>query len=137
MGLSLPLGLFSFNVIASKDWIKYRWETATIDENIQNAIRRSSNPKDWVKLSQIQGSEGEGNHTYTHFNEHPLTGFSYYRLVKTDRKGEKKSAIRIGQVGSAFQVNMYTNPTLEKLFVSTNHKDEIIIYLFGRMGKEI
>jgi hypothetical protein len=86
---ALPVELFKFNALTSKNKVNLLFTTASEKDNAYFAIERSN---DGAIFSAIGRVEGKGTTTtlqnYTFIDESPLNGRNFYRLKQVDTNGK-------------------------------------------------
>jgi len=89
-GSPLPISLLNFNATPLVDIVKLDWTTLTETNNDFFTVERT---KDGINFENIAKLVGAGNSNsqlnYFVYDEKPLQGISYYRLVQTDFDGKQ------------------------------------------------
>jgi len=84
----LPIELISFTAKENDLSIMLEWSTAYEKDNDYFLLERSNDGKRFSEIHRINGRNGGSvtNH-YTHLDEQPIMGLSYYRLTQVDYDG--------------------------------------------------
>ncbi|WP_345164064.1 T9SS type A sorting domain-containing protein [Nibribacter koreensis] len=114
----LPVELVNFIGLARSGSVELSWSTATEINNDQFEVERSSNGKDFYKISTVKGA---GNSSllrqYKFLDTAPLAGVAYYRLkqVDFDQAFEYSKVISVKSALSAksLEPSIYPNPVTE------------------------
>jgi len=137
----LPIELLSFDAHRDGTAMRVRcdWTTETETNNDYFAIERS---QDATKFEQIGTVKGAGTvsteNNYTFYDEHPYTGWSYYRLKQVDYNGKSTyfnvSSVYIGYLEIT---NIYPNPATDNLSISitTEQNNEGTIEVYNVLGQ--
>ncbi len=98
--------------------ILLRWQTATETNNAGFEIQKSSNGRDWEKISW---QEGQGNSptplSYTYTDTNPLNGTSYYRLRQVDFDGNFSYSDVVDVNYTSEGIVLYPNPVKNTLHI--------------------
>lgn len=112
----LPVDLKSFSLYKEKNMAKLEWITSSEINSNHFEIQRSDNGKNFVTLTQVKATGAPSTETeYVYYDEAPLKGLNYYRIVQADNDGEKRY-FPLRQVDFSSEINsfaVYPNP-LEK-----------------------
>lgn len=84
----LPIELISFDAVNDGDDVRVDWRTATELDNDRFEVERSADGTDFEHIATVAGAGT--SHTmlhYTHYDQRPLGGTSYYRLKQVDLDG--------------------------------------------------
>jgi len=137
-GTPLPITLIEFNAIPTQNQeVELTWQTASEINNDYFTIERSKDGINWNEIGEV---EGAGNSTitldYNLLDPLPFLGVSYYRLKQTDYDGEftysEKRKI-IFDNGTNGKVNIYPNPTFNKVIVSGVYSELTIYNIIGEI----
>jgi hypothetical protein len=99
------------------------WETVTELKNDQFIVEKPNNGLEFQKIGTVKGA---GNSTsllkYSFTDTELFGGIRYYRLKKIDFDGqfEHSSIIAVERMIDNFTVDVYPNPTSEKLTMRVN-----------------
>ncbi|MEL7422571.1 MAG: T9SS type A sorting domain-containing protein [Bacteroidota bacterium] len=120
--LGVPVELLSFTADPMDQVALLRW-TSTNEENFANyELERSTNGKDWLQLSQLEGKgEGALEQYYSYVDERPLRGTNFYRLKMNDLDGSfSYSAIRqLTFSGEQADWLVYPNPFKQEIWLQS------------------
>jgi len=132
-GTPLPIELLSFNAVMNHGVVDLNWVTATELRNDFFTVERSVDLNSFETVATINGA---GNSSvalnYSHVDENPYDGVSYYRLKQTDYNGDfEYNAIRsVNMTPAATEFKVYPNPTSGLIIIEglTDKKPNIAIY---------
>lgn len=89
----LPVELITFDAIKSGDRVLLKWITASETDCESFIVERSLDLEKNITIDQVAGA---GNSTqlqnYQTYDEHPVTGVNYYRLLQVDYDGTVNEA---------------------------------------------
>ena len=133
----LPIELIAFSAIKQENKVELRWTTATETNNDFFTIERSTELINWKVIGT---KKGQGNstisHSYSIFDNKPINGLSYYRLVQTDFDGTTTSSDAISINFFKEQLKVYPNPVNNKLIVESQAVIDRI-YIYNQLGEQI
>jgi hypothetical protein len=137
----LPVELISLNAKKVKETVELTWKTATEKNNDFFAIERSADGTDFTLIASLKSAGTTSSvQVYTHSDENPLPGISYYRLAQTDLDGSV-SFSQIVKVNFANQANIgqvvtYPNPAISDMQVKVhNIAGEANLEIYDLTGK--
>lgn len=139
----LPIELLDFDAALKDNSVELTWSTASEINNDYFTVERSS---DGVSFKSVDQIDGAGNSKrilrYTHLDEAPLQGISYYRIKQTDFDGKSDySAIRKVVVGSnnkKLELNISPNPCAgNSCTISVSAKAGVLVLVFDTFGREV
>ncbi len=137
---SLPIELLSFEAeVQENSTVTLEWETATELNNDYFTIERIQDKVQWESVIQVQGA---GNSTtrrsYSTVDDAPYAGLSYYRLKQTDFDGMfSYSPIKAVRVNSSNSVEIYPNPTQNKITVKGSKSELSQISVYDVIGQDV
>ncbi len=106
---ALPVELIDFNVIKHEKFNYIFWTTATETNTSHFVLERSTDMENFIQIAQITASGNSNSpRNYSCADDHPETGYSYYRLKIVDLNGE----IQYSNVRMVFRQNAVEMPTL-------------------------
>jgi len=141
VALAVDLGKFEASVQNERVWLE--WESYSEVNHDYYQIEKSKDTRNWEAIGQVKGA-GYSNEKlrYNFFDENPMIGDNYYRIVLIDFTGEKEySAIQQIIFSKIKEISITPN-----LFQSANRIDFNIagieegtyaISLINMNGKEI
>ena len=136
----MPIELLSFEAeVEENSTVKLIWETATEINNDYFTIERMQDTVHWESVVKVQGA---GNSTtrrsYSTVDDAPYLGLSYYRLKQTDFNGEfDYSPIKAVRVKTNNSVEIYPNPTQNKITVKGNTTELSQISVYNVLGQDV
>jgi hypothetical protein len=138
----LPISLTRFTAeIANNKTVVLNWETASEQNNDFFTIERSQNGQHYSSLAKVKGAgNSTASQTYTHTDENPLNGTSYYRLKQTDYDGRSETfraiPVKLNKLtGAITDISISPNPFDENFtaqFTSDSQKEVTIEFLTVR-----
>lgn len=106
---ALPVELIDFNVIKHEKFNYIFWTTATETNTSHFVLERSTDMENFIQIAQITASGNSNSpRNYSCADDHPETGYSYYRLKIVDLNDE----IQYSNVRMVFRQNVVEMPTL-------------------------
>lgn len=115
------------------------WRTETETHNAGFEIQRSQDGVQWQRIAwQVGQGTTTTPQTYTHTDENPLSGTSYYRLKQVDFDGNfSYSNIADLYYERNTPINIYPNPVQDILHINTEYaiQEAIIFDTTGRTTK--
>jgi hypothetical protein len=132
---ALPVELIDFNVIKHEKFNYIFWTTATETNTSHFVLERSTDMENFIQIAQITASGNSNSpRNYSCADDHPETGYSYYRLKIVDLNGE----IQYGNVRMVFRQNVVEMPTLNgNIFHLSACKTGSQIKVFDATGRLI
>ncbi|RYE16408.1 MAG: T9SS type A sorting domain-containing protein, partial [Sphingobacteriaceae bacterium] len=138
----LPVTLMAFEAGKSANKVKLNWSTSIELNNDRYVIERSADGKNFTAMLNQKAAATPG--TYTVFDDQPLQGLNYYRLVQYDKDGRKTDyGVRIVKFGTSKEmyVQVYPNPAANYITIrtepdATNKGTISITDAFGRLVKQ-
>jgi hypothetical protein len=107
--VALPVELLDFNVIKQEKFNYIIWSTATETNTSHFVLERSTDMQNFIEIAQISASGNSNSpRNYSCADDHPESGYSYYRLKIVDLNGE----IQYSNVRLVFRQNVVEMPTL-------------------------
>jgi GH35 family endo-1,4-beta-xylanase len=117
----LPVTLTSFEARRSSDKVAITWSTTNEINNDKYVIERSSDGTTYTPLITVKAN-ANGHYNYSVFDDKPIKGINYYRLVQYDKDGRKTNfGVRIVNFGTNenLYVQVYPNPATSYFTVRT------------------
>jgi len=140
---ALPVNLASYRAKAEPDRVQLKWITFSEQNNDRFEVERSLNNSDFKFLLSVKGSGTTNDKNfYTAYDNSPLNGTNYYRLVQYDRDGAAKvlgvEAVSF-TLSSSPSVLVYPNPASRQLNIRLpfSQSESIIARLIGLDGREV
>ncbi|MFD1629679.1 T9SS type A sorting domain-containing protein, partial [Pseudopedobacter beijingensis] len=140
-GGTLPVHLGRFNARVENSGVKLEWNTLSEYNNQSFIIYRSA---DGVNYSPITWEPGKGNgpHVYVVFDNQPLNGINYYRLVQTDHDGKQTI---LGERSLTFEIpdsmiRLYPNPFRDAFtidFETDAFKQLLVLDVTGKVLQQL
>lgn len=118
---TLPVTLKDFNLKALTNGALLSWSTLNEENNSRFEIQRSTNGVDFQTIKTLKGAGNKSTLTnYQYFDETPVKGINYYRLLQIDFNG-KANDLGVKHLNyhlSNAQFTVYPNPTTSVANVS-------------------
>ena len=135
----LPIELTHFQAQIKQKTTLLTWQTATETHNYGFEIQRSKDGTTWQKIGWQDGQgDSQTAHDYTHTDENPLSGTSYYRLKQIDFDGafSYSDIVKVDYASSG--ISIYPNPVKNTLHIADLNDNTIQnITIFDQMGRQI
>lgn len=137
---TLPVSLLSFETEKQVEGVELTWKTVSENNNKEFIIYRSGDEKKFEKLVNLKGSGiiSSTLKSYRFYDEKPLNGNNYYKLVQVDNNG-KETELGIRNVYFSFdqiRLQVYPNPTTDMiniLFKNIIYSDLTVSDLTGKI----
>jgi hypothetical protein len=118
---TLPVVLSSFNAVAEANKARIEWTTSSEQNNDRFEIERSSNGRNFYKLSTVKGKgTTSASNNYSIYDNNPSNGVNYYRLIQYNLDGRstdhgvKAANFRLTPIAS---VTAFPNPAKSDLAI--------------------
>jgi hypothetical protein len=123
---TLPVELLDFTAEKQGDDVLLKWVTASEINNDYFILQRSS---DGITFEDVTTVDGAGNSNsllyYSHVDENPLGGTSYYRLKQVDFDGAFEYSDIKAVSFNETSILVYPNPSTNGLITIYNHQSKI------------
>ena len=109
----LPLKMVYFKTIKKSAAIQLDWQTTNEQNSDQFIIEHSMDGQEFSAIGHLKakGNASNAANSYTFFDNDPVKGNNYYRLIMTDTKGSNNySNARKIYNGDKQSVSLYPNP---------------------------
>ncbi len=135
----LPVNLLSFKATELDRQVKIDWSTSDdADCKYYEVQRSTTNRADWQMVWKGNCQSGPIQSAYSCIDENPASGMNYYRLLRTDDKGEMRAFDPISlQIDAQKAFNLYPNPVTGLLFVETGISNTANINFRDLNGRSI
>lgn len=124
---ALPVTLLEFTAKKEGSAASLHWSTTYESNSDYFNVEHSSNAKDWntlAKMAAANQSSGLKNYDFSHIL--PVAGANYYRLKMVDKdQSYAYSTIRELHFEQSYQVSLYPNPAVEKVWISMERWENI------------
>ena len=113
----LPVDLLSFNASIEERGVRLDWSTASEINNDRFVIERSADGVDFQSIGEILGN-GTTNERidYFFFDDSPVQGANYYRLVQFDYDGANEhSETVVAFFDTSNNFIVYPNPVVDRI----------------------
>ncbi len=137
----LPVVLISFSATAeSNGKVRLQWVVASESQCASYIAERSKDLEGWETIARVTAA-GTCTHQlgYSVFDETPLNGHSYYRLIQTDYDGTEK-AIAMDDIvfeASAEEAFVYPNPATDHICIINLQLIPESVYLLDVNGRRL
>ena len=140
----LPITLLSFIASATdNEQVVIKWETATEINNDYFTIERSRDGINWEVIAIIDGAgNSSSEQNYTHYDDDPEYGTSYYRLKQTDFDGQYEYfevVVVTTNSSEEFKIMLFPNPAASgesKLQIISDGRKEVLVVLYDISGRQ-
>lgn len=121
----LPVRFESMRAEAQEKRNKISWVVPTEENNDYFEIHRSADGNTFEKLTQVKGKGTSNERTeYIVYDNKPLNGINYYRLLQFDKDGRKTDlgvrAVSV-KLASEVTINVYPNPVKSAINLLVNN----------------
>ena len=136
----LPVTLLDFTAKAVNADVELQWETATETNNAYFVIERSADGANWKDLSRV---DGHGNsvieENYTSYDDAPLRGTSYYRLIQVDQDGHQtySGVVSVNTGVGLSTLSVYPNPAVDQVVVTGSVMQGAGVRLYNSAGRTV
>ncbi len=141
LDFSLPLSWLSFQAQrTTENAVQLDWVTAS-EVNVKNfVVQRSVDGTNFIAVSEpIAAHNLKAQNNYQSFDNQPLNGLSYYRIVETDIDGvtsySKVVSVNLGTAANS--IRLFPNPAKENVTVqiSGNNNSNATLTLYDALGR--
>jgi len=142
---TLPIELSAYTAKVEGNSVRLDWTTATEINNRFFTLERSRNGISYEVVAEIDGAGTSSTEKhYAAFDEQPLPGTTYYKLIQTDMDGTSEEVGIVSATyeegGTDCEMKIIPNPCRGKCDITLtgcSNDDFVQIALFDTMGKEI
>ncbi len=116
--VTLPIVLRFYNAKEAAGKVKLEWQTSLEQDVDRFEVERSEDGLNFSHLTAVKAANVATGWQYTAYDNHPATGYNYYRLLQYDLNGDKKDlGIRTvwSGAGNNMDVTAYPNPATQAL----------------------
>jgi len=135
---TLPVSLVNFTAQIQGNSAKLTWQTATESNNKEFIIYRSADDGNFKEMTRVNGT-GNSNSlkTYHHYDENPLNGNNYYKLVQVDNNGKETDLGNrmLNFSLSALRLQLYPNPTDDAVNIAFDNGKYTSLTVMNLNGK--
>ncbi|WP_421890095.1 T9SS type A sorting domain-containing protein [Marinoscillum sp.] len=136
----LPVELISFKGQQLGSNAHLEWETATERDNDYFEVNKSSDGITFYPIARVQGAGHASTlQHYSHVDQSPTPGVSYYQLRQVDYDGafSLSKVISVQMIDPDWDMTVYPNPASEfiHLVSSTGYSNEISLVLYDQQGR--
>jgi len=140
--IALPIELLYFKPYLEDGVIKFKWVTASEQNNDFFTIEKSLDGTNFSIITKLPGAGNSSTMTtYTSVDRNPTLGISYYRLKQTDYNGrfERTDWYSVNIEKDINGLLIYPNPIGNKIHIECNSflEKEDYLYIFDVSGKLI
>jgi hypothetical protein len=123
----LPVELLDFEGYKESKKNHLVWATASEKNTSHYQVERSGDNKDWKVIGTNVKASGNSavKNKYETYDNQPLKGINYYRLVMVDNDGIVKYSKVINLISDSKKIGIFPNPASDKLTVSIPDEVEI------------
>jgi hypothetical protein len=127
----LPINLLSFTAVPQENEVRLVWSTASELGNDYFEIERTADGETFETIGRVQGAGNSNKVLHYHtYDQRPLSGKSYYRLVQTDYDGKQTRselvAIEMAPRATAVITPNPSRTRMELLYYSEIEGDAVV-----------
>ncbi len=137
----LPIKMASFTVNTQNNLNQIKWATSS-EFDMQNfTILRSNNGNNWTEIGIVNAANLANGSSYSFYDNNPLKGNNFYRIISNNRNGEKTFSVVIrnffGRIDNS--LSLYPNPTVDYLKVNfvSNIRGQYILDMYNDAGQRL
>ncbi len=141
---ALAVSVINYNAVLKNKKVYVDWTTTQEVNSDYFTIERSANGRDYEMVMIISGKGDSNTPTnYQFIDNDPLPGTSYYRLIATDKDGDKKIAgIKSvsNNANKSVSITIQPNPAVNNevnTIVQSNKKQTLKIKVYSAAGAEV
>jgi hypothetical protein len=136
---TLPLNLLSFEGRKENAAVRLKWTTQNEQNTARFAIERSADGINYQSIGSVAAQNRAGNHQYDWLDAQPLKGINLYRLRQFDLDGKftLSKTVRIRMEDAANFLQVFPNPTTDRIYIDWNGKENVTIRLINANGAVI
>lgn len=137
--VTLPIVLRFYNAKEEAGKVRLEWQTSLEQDVDRFEVERSEDGLNFSHLTAVKAANIATGWQYTAYDNHPATGYNYYRLLQYDLNGDKKD-LGIRTVWSGAGNNMiviaYPNPASQPFSLRLQSAGEgpLHVMLFTAQG---
>jgi hypothetical protein len=130
-----------FTVVAEGARVKIEWTTSTEQDNERFEIERSPDGINFTKMLTVNGQGySSSSHNYLAYDEHPLKGNNYYRLVQYNSNGKRTfHGVKLVKFDLLFKptARVYPNPLTGQsgILLNNYHGSKLQVDIRDMTGK--
>ena len=139
----LPIHLVSFDAKPVDSRTKINWVTASEENNDYFTVERTIDFNTNINIAQVPSRNGNSNDLqyYEAYDEHPVKGINYYRLLQTDFGGDAQPAsdyvaVKFGSK-STFDILFVTNDAEVQVYFDYDNELPVDYTVTDMLGKTI
>ncbi len=138
----LPIELMSFEAKADEDKVNLKWTTASEKNNQSFTIEKTADGENFEIVAVIPGAGNvNSQRSYSHTDNKPYQGLSYYRLKQSDFSGDitYSKLLAVYSDKEIEDLLIYPNPSEGNFTISSAVFDErpVIVKLIDATGKTV
>ncbi|WP_165760447.1 T9SS type A sorting domain-containing protein [Niastella populi] len=137
--VTLPIVLRFYNAREEAGKVRLEWQTSLEQDVDRFEVERSEDGRNFSHLTSVKAANVATGWQYTAYDNHPATGYNYYRLLQYDLSGDKKDlGIRTvwSGAGNNMEVTAYPNPATQaiSLRLRPSGEEPLHVMLFTAQG---
>jgi hypothetical protein len=138
----LPIELTSFEAKSDEDKVNLQWTTASEKNNQSFTIEKTADGENFEIVAVIPGAGNvNSQRSYSHTDNKPYQGLSYYRLKQSDFSGDitYSKLVAVYSDKEIEDLLIYPNPSEDNFTISSAVFDErpVIVKLIDATGKTV
>lgn len=137
----LPVKFTSFTVAAQNNKNQIRFKTGSENDLNDFVIMRSNNGNNFTSIGTVPATNNGGGNEYVFDDNAPLNGNNFYKIICTNRQGEKTytNVIRnfFGKIDNS--LSLFPNPTVDYLKVNfySNVRGRYQLSMYNDAGQSL
>jgi hypothetical protein len=131
----LPVTLERFWAVDNGSTVALNWTTVSEANSDKFTLQRSSNGFDFETIYTVKAAGNSLERLqYTHTDDGPFGGLSYYRLIQTDYDGQSQSWIAsVRREGEDLPFNVSPNPVGEEVVKFSQRASIVVLNNLGQV----
>ncbi len=139
MGVPLPLEFNSIKVSGNKGAATISWKLGYEKDINQYKVQRANNSNDFYSIATLNST---GSNEYSYFDQQPLKGKSFYRIVAIEKSGKEvlSSIVSLNTLNENAEIVVLNNPVVNKklqLQLNNIEKGNVKVSLFNTALQEV
>ncbi|WP_109833190.1 T9SS type A sorting domain-containing protein [Reichenbachiella versicolor] len=144
MVTTLPVELYSFNVLKTSNAVKIQWSTVSETDNDYFEVMRSIDGYNFKTIATIEGAKNSNELlSYSYTDYEAFDGTFYYRLKQTDLSGDFEifdiKKITLGETVENVKAfpNPVTNGDLNIKVINSSIKGQLFVQIYDTKGFKV
>jgi Secretion system C-terminal sorting domain len=136
---NLPITLIDFTASVTDRQVELNWSVSAETNNKYYTVQRSEDGTIWESIKQVAAAGNSKTvSNYKAFDQNPLAGKSYYRLMQTDINGNQTySFIRTVSLEESIKLNVYPNPATSYITIESASTEKINVVIYNANAQRV